>query len=84
MNQQTTTNETGNLSPSEPQTAKEWKEHLWRHIVGEEPDALSRAIPILGKFPNDPEVLAMTIIAALRDEKPQQALRYLDRLTKKF
>lgn len=26
----------------------------------------------------------MTIIAALRDEKPQQALRYLDRYTKKF
>jgi superfamily II DNA or RNA helicase len=76
--------EVDSQSTAEPQTAKEWKEHLWRYIVGSEPDALSRAIPILGKFPNDPEVLAMTIIAALRDEKPQQALRYLDRFTKKF
>lgn len=69
---------------TEPQTARQWKEKLWLHIIGSEPDALSQAIPILGKFPNDSEVLLMTIIAALRDEKPQQALRYLERFTKKF
>src|ERR1051326_5891396 len=69
---------------TEPQTARQWKEWLWLHIIGSEPDALSQAIPILGKFPNDSEVLLMTIIAALRDEKPQQALRYLERFLKKY
>ncbi|MDQ3012080.1 MAG: SNF2-related protein [Acidobacteriota bacterium] len=84
MNEQATTTETNQSSLPEPQTAKDWKEHLWRHIVGDDPDALSQAIPVLGKFPNDPEVLLMTIMAALRDEKPQQALRYLERFLKKF
>ncbi len=84
MSEQPATNEPGQSPSLEPQTIKEWKEKLWRHIADGEPDALSQAIPILGKFPNDPEVLLMTIIAALRDEKPQQALRYLERFLKKF
>ena len=82
MSEQPVTNE--NNLPSEPQTAREWKEWLWPHIAGSEPDALLQAIPILGKFPNDSEVLLMTVIAALRDEKPQQALRYIERFLKKY
>ncbi len=84
MSTQPPGNENAQMPALEPQTQRQWKDHLWRHIAGGEPDTLSQAIPVLGKFPNDPEVLALTIIAALRDEKPQQALRYLDRFTKKF
>jgi superfamily II DNA or RNA helicase len=48
------------------------------------PDALQVALPALNAFPNDVEVLLLTIIGALMDRKPDHALRFLNRFTKNW
>jgi superfamily II DNA or RNA helicase len=61
-----------------------WKEKITAHIRGRAPDALLTVIPAHNAHPTDPEILLLTVIAALRDERPDQALRYLHRFTKRF
>jgi superfamily II DNA or RNA helicase len=58
------------------------KNILLAHIVNREPNALQAALPALNANPNDPEALLMTIIAALLDQKPDHALRFLQRFNK--
>ena len=46
--------------------------------------AVQAALPALNAYPNDPEVLLMTVTAALIDRKPDHALRFLHRFTRKW
>lgn len=55
---------------------------LKERVFNQEPDALQSALPALNAFPHDAEVLLLTILAALMDKKPDQALRFLHRFTK--
>jgi superfamily II DNA or RNA helicase len=55
---------------------------LLRHIVEGQPNALQAALPALNEYPKDAEVILMTVIAALKDDKPEQALRFLHRFSK--
>ncbi|MCI0388842.1 MAG: SNF2-related protein [Acidobacteria bacterium] len=52
------------------------------HILDQLPNALQAALPALNAFPNSVEALLFTIMAALMDGKPDQALRFLHRFTK--
>lgn len=54
------------------------------HFVEGKPDAMLAALPYLTRYPNHSQGYFWVIMAALLDRKPQQALRYLDRLVKKF
>ncbi len=54
---------------------------LYRYLLERKPNALEEALPILNAQPRRPEVLLLTIIAALLDERPDQALRYVQRFT---
>jgi superfamily II DNA or RNA helicase len=60
------------------------KQNLISHIIGREPNALQAALPALNANPNDVEVLLLTVIAALFDQKPGHALRFLHRFTKNW
>jgi len=60
------------------------RRNLVDHVVDQLPNALHAALPALNAYPNDAEVLLLTIIAALMDEKPDQALRFLHRFTKNW
>ncbi len=60
----------------------ELKVKLKQHVVNQEPNALQVALPALNAFPHDAEVMLLTIMAALMDEKPDHALRFLHRFTK--
>jgi superfamily II DNA or RNA helicase len=53
-------------------------------VLGQAPNALQAALPELNAHPNDAEALLLTIIAALMDKKPDQALRFLHRFTKNW
>src|SRR5262249_34676013 len=57
---------------------------LREHVSDQKPNALQVALPALNAYPNDAEVLLLTIMAALMDEKPDQALRFLHRFTKNW
>src|SRR5438105_8986442 len=71
--------------PGSPQlTLRDWKDKLFQHLEDREPQALAAVLPALNAHPNDPQILLMAVIAALFDEKPEQALRYLQRFTKRF
>lgn len=54
------------------------------HVTDQLPNALHAALPALNAYPKDPEVMLLTIIAALMDGKPDQALRFLRRFTKNW
>jgi superfamily II DNA or RNA helicase len=60
------------------------RRNLVDHVLDQMPNALQAALPALNAYPNDAEVLLLTIIAALMDEKPDQALRFLHRFTKNW
>jgi SNF2 family DNA or RNA helicase len=57
---------------------------LEAHVLDQLPNALQAGLPALNAYPNDAEVLLLTIIAALMDKKPDQALRFLHRFTKNW
>ncbi|MCG3163355.1 MAG: RNA polymerase-associated protein RapA [Acidobacteria bacterium] len=57
---------------------------LKERVFNQEPNALQAALPALNAYPNDAEVLLLTILAALMDEKPDQAMRFLHRFTKNW
>lgn len=73
-----------NQAPPAVQSLTELKDKLWRHLTMRQPEALAAVLPALGQHPHDAEILLMTVVAALLDEKPQPALRYLDRFLKKY
>src|SRR5262245_32310270 len=58
--------------------------NLVKHVLDQLPNALQAALPALNAYPNDPEVLLLTITAALMDRKPDHALRFLQRFTGKW
>lgn len=58
--------------------------NLVDHVLDRAPNALQVALPALNAYPNDAEVLLLTIIAALMDEEPDQALRFLHRFTRNW
>jgi SNF2 family DNA or RNA helicase len=60
------------------------RENLVKHVLDQLPNALQAALPALNAYPNDPEVLLLTVTAALIDRKPDQALRFLHRFTRKW
>ncbi len=60
------------------------RENLVKHVLDQLPNALQAALPALNAYPNDPEVLLMTVTAALIDRKPDHALRFLHRFTRKW
>lgn len=60
------------------------RENLVKHVLDQLPNALQSALPALNAYPNDPEVLLLTVMAALMDRKPDHALRFLQRFTRKW
>lgn len=60
------------------------KHKLFDHLNRRKARALELAVPALNAAPHDPEILLMTVIAALLDARPDVALRYLHRFTKRF
>ena len=60
------------------------KDELFYHLCRRKPRALEVAVPVLNASPHDPEILLMTVIAALLDTRPEAALRYLHRFTRRF
>jgi superfamily II DNA or RNA helicase len=60
------------------------RENLVKHVLDQLPNALQAALPALNAYPNDPEVLLLTVTAALIDRKPDHALRFLHRFTRKW
>jgi SNF2 family DNA or RNA helicase len=60
------------------------RENLVNHVLDQLPNALQAALPALNAYPNDPGVLLLTVTAALIDRKPDQALRFLHRFTRKW
>ncbi len=69
---------------SESRNIDERKIWLGLHLSSKPVNALADALPVLSKFPQDPEILILVIVAALLDEKPQQAHRYLDHFIKRY
>jgi superfamily II DNA or RNA helicase len=65
-------------------TARAWGEALTRRLSERPTEALAEVLPALHQHPHDPYILLLTIIAALLDEKPQIALRHLDRFLKRY
>ena len=55
---------------------------LHQHLLNQRPNALEAALPILNAHPRSPDVLLMTIMAALSDNRPEHALRYLQKFNK--
>src|SRR5882672_10916874 len=60
------------------------KENLVKHVLDQLPNALQAALPALNAYPNDSGVLLLTVMAALIDGKPDHALRFLHRFTRKW
>jgi len=60
------------------------KQKLFDHLNRRKARALEVAVPALNGAPHDPEILLMAVIAALLDARPDAALRYLHRFTKRF
>src|SRR4029450_13700753 len=74
----------GKPSPSAADDLAVWKTQLFVHIGGRQPNALQTVLPALQAYPTDPELLLLTVIAGLVDERPEQSLRYLQRFTKRY
>src|SRR5688572_16623783 len=72
------------MSAGSPLDDQDLKDRLFDHLQRRNPGALEVAVPALNASPHDPEILLMTVIAALLDARPQAALRYLQRFTKRF
>jgi SNF2 family DNA or RNA helicase len=81
-------NDEGKKNDSTARVVADDKEALWRnmvnHVLDQLPNALQAALPALNAFPNSVEALLFTIMAALMDGKPDQALRFLHRYTKNW
>src|SRR5574341_1112371 len=60
------------------------KRELFNHLANRKPEALNAVLPVLNAHTTDAELLLMAVTAALLDERPQPALRYLQRFTKRF
>src|SRR3989441_8596009 len=60
------------------------KRELSVHLANRKPESLHAVLPVLNAHPTDAELLVMAVTAALLDELPQPALRYLHRFTKRF
>jgi superfamily II DNA or RNA helicase len=60
------------------------KRELSAYLANRQPEALHAVLPVLHTHPTDAELLLMAVTAALLDELPQPALRYLHRFTKRF
>jgi superfamily II DNA or RNA helicase len=75
---------TDSIERSPAAGGKSLKAELQDHVINREPDALQVALPALNAYPHDPQVLLLTIIAALMDQKPDQALRFLHRFEKNW
>ena len=60
------------------------KRELFDHLTNRKPEALNAVLPVLNAHPSDAALLLMAVTAALLDELPQPALRYLNRFTKRF
>ncbi len=82
MNDERTTTDSIGQSPASDQNTL--KANLKNHVINQEPNALQIALPALNAFPHDPEVLLLTIVAALMDEKADHALRFLHRFSKNW
>src|SRR5574341_401614 len=65
-------------------SANAWKRELFEHLRERRPNALPAALPAVNAYPTDAEILLMTVMAALFDEEPDHALRFLQRFTKRF
>jgi superfamily II DNA or RNA helicase len=65
-------------------SANAWMRQLLEHIKEGRPNALPAALPAINAYPTDAEILLLTVIAALLDEEPEHALRFLQRFTKRF
>lgn len=74
MNQPTT--------PNPAATPQVLKQRLFDEVVKLNPLALNAALPALSALPHDHDVLLLSASAALLAEKPEHALRYLQRYTK--
>ena len=73
-----------NLLPPELEAPDEHLDRLSNDIDFGKPEALAEALALLSRFPQDPQLLVLTVVAFLRNEKPRDALRYLDRFRKRF
>jgi superfamily II DNA or RNA helicase len=71
-----------NPSPPAKQDPQAMKNALFQHLLQRKPNALETALPVLNAISREPDVLLLTIIAALLDQRPEHALRYLQRFTK--
>jgi len=60
------------------------KRELSVHLSHHRPEALNAVLPVLNAHPTDADLLLMAVTAALLDELPQPALRYLHRFTRRF
>src|SRR5712691_544199 len=60
------------------------KRELFVYLTNRKPEALNAVLPVLNVHPTDAELLLLAVTAALLDELPQPALRYLHRFTKRF
>jgi len=65
-------------------SATAWKRELFEHLRERRPNALPAALPAINAYPTDAEILLLTVIAALLDEEPEHALRFLQRFSKRF
>lgn len=69
-------------TPSPETTSQDLKQILFDRVISLDPQALQAALPALNALPNDPDVLLLCATAALLAEKPEHALRYVQRFTK--
>jgi superfamily II DNA or RNA helicase len=74
MNQET--------DPTPAKTPKEIQDALYERVVRRDPNALQFALPAMNAFPDDGGVLLLSVTAALVSEKPEHALRFLQRFAK--
>ncbi len=78
------TNIHGGHANEEPEDAREWAERLLNAFEAREANPLSLAEEALKSHPTDGEILNLTALAALLEEKPDACLRYQKRLAKRF
>lgn len=67
-----------------PHSLSEWRARLLDHLTQKLPDALSVARPAVAAHPVEPDILLLTVLAALHDQAPNHAQLYLKRYLKRF
>jgi hypothetical protein len=73
------------MNPASPlSNLAELRERLYEHLVEGRPEALAVARPAVAAHPTNAEILLLTVLAALHDERPAQAQLYLNRFQKRF